>query len=267
MAEAVYRRDGELYVPTEWAGGPWSTESQHGGPINALLARAVLEAAQETGFVPVRITIDLLGPVPMQALRAARRDARRGRRQAVVETALLAGDRTVACATGVLLRPNPELPPSWEVDDTPLPPPDGLESTPLMHKAYREHAPPGFHWSLEVRVVPGSSPAAWIRTPLELVEGEPTHPLLRAAAVSDLTYGLAARTLLKGGFTPADRQRVMLINTDTSLYFERPPVGEWFGFRHELVTDRHGVGVAEVTQYDVEGRWGRALQVLIAHDR
>ncbi|MBW2244400.1 MAG: thioesterase family protein [Deltaproteobacteria bacterium] len=284
MPDAVYRRDGDLYVPTQWAGGPWSTQTQHGGPVNALLASAMVEAAEETGFEPARITIDLLGPVPMKPLRLERTYARRGRRHAVVLATLLDDDRAVARATGVLFRPNEGLEASWEHEDAPLPPPDGLESTPLMHKAYQKHAPPGFHWSLEVRIVPGPLAAAWIRTPLELIEGERMQPILHAAAVSDLTYGLAARTMLKRGFTPADRKRVMLINTDTNLFFERAPVGEWFGFRHEIVADRRGIGLAEVTQFDrheivadrrgiglaevtqfdERGRYGRALQVTIA---
>lgn len=49
MADAVYRREDELYHPTEWAGSPWSTESQHGGPINALMARALDALADLAG--------------------------------------------------------------------------------------------------------------------------------------------------------------------------------------------------------------------------
>ena len=50
MTDAIYRREGDLYVPTEWAGGPWSAEHQHGAPVNGLLARQVADAADETGL-------------------------------------------------------------------------------------------------------------------------------------------------------------------------------------------------------------------------
>ncbi|MAE94580.1 MAG: hypothetical protein CL910_07975 [Deltaproteobacteria bacterium] len=267
MADAIYRKQGDLYVPGEWAGGPWSQEHQHGGPVNALLTRAMAEAAADTGFQPVRITVDLLGPVPLAPLRSEWSFARRSRRMAVVVAALRHEGRDVARATGVLLRATPELEPSWTREDPAPEGPEGLEGVPLMHRAYREEAPPGFHWSLEIRIAPPPDPAAWITTPLDLVEGEPMTPLLRAAAVSDLAFGLAGRTLLKGGYTGVDAHRVMLINTDTTLYFERPPEGAWFGFRHELLADQEGVGLAEVAQFDARGRYGRALQVLLANSR
>ena len=38
---AVFHRDGDLFVPTELARGPWSADAQHGGAPAALLARAI----------------------------------------------------------------------------------------------------------------------------------------------------------------------------------------------------------------------------------
>ena len=68
MADYVYTRgaapkagrDGthevEIFTPTEWAGSPWSGQHQHGGPVNALFARAAEEAAKQTGLRVVRLT-------------------------------------------------------------------------------------------------------------------------------------------------------------------------------------------------------------------
>ena len=107
--------------------------------------------------------------------------------------------------------------------------------------------------------------AAWITTPLHLLPGTPMSPLQRCAAVADLTFGLSGRSLLRQRIVDVDAWRVPMINTDTTIYWERPPVGEWFGFRHALLTDHEGIGLAEVDLADQAGRLGRSLQAMLAN--
>ncbi|MEK6255419.1 MAG: hypothetical protein N2B05_12045, partial [Gemmatimonadales bacterium] len=64
MTESIYVRDEEWYVPTRFAGGPWSAEAQHGGPPSALLAGA-MERVEPAGMFLSRITVELLRPVRM----------------------------------------------------------------------------------------------------------------------------------------------------------------------------------------------------------
>ena len=135
-----------------------------------------------------------------------------------------------------------------------------------MPKSMSEGIPPGFHQSFEVRM--GSDehgPAAWITTPLDLLPDRPMTPLERCAAVADLTFGLSGRSLLRQRIVDVDAWRVPMINTDTTIYWERPPVGEWFGFRHALLTDHEGIGLAEVDLADRAGRLGRSLQAMLAN--
>jgi hypothetical protein len=141
-----------------------------------------------------------------------------------------------------------------------------LEPVEFMPRAMRNFVPPGFHWSFEVRM--GSDehgPAAWIRTPLDLLPDAPMTPLQRCAAVCDLTYGLSGRSLLRQRIAEVDAWRAPMINTDTTIYWEREPVGEWFGFRHALLTDHEGIGLAEVDLADTTGRLGRSLQAMLAN--
>jgi hypothetical protein len=269
VADHVYEPDGRVYAPTEWAGSPWSEGLQHGGPVNALFARAAEEAALETGLRVVRLTVDLFRPVPRVPLRLDWSFVRRGRRIAVVEAQLTRpgeSDR-VSRASAVLLRPDEQAPRSWQ--HTPAPPLalEGAESVDFMPRDMRESFPPGFHWSFEVRMgADEHGPAAWIHTPLALLPGEPMSPLQRCAAVADLTFGLSGRSLLRQRIVDVDAWRVPMINTDTTIYWERPPVGEWFGFRHALLTDHEGIGLAEVDLADTEGRLGRSLQAMLATD-
>ena len=170
------------------------------------------------------------------------------------------------CASAVLLQAQPDLPRSWS--QAPAPPMDlqSNEDVEFMPRDMRQSMPPGFHWSFEVRMGKDEhGPAAWITTPLQLTREEPMSPLERCAAVADLTFGLSGRTLLRQRKVDVGAWRVPMINIDTTIYWERPPVGEWFGFRHALLTDRDGVGLAEADLADRDGRLGRSLQALVSN--
>lgn len=269
MSDAIYEREGNIYSPTEWAGSPWSEGHQHGGPINALFASAAEEAAAETQLRIVRLTVDLFRSVPRVPLELAWHFVRRGRRIAVIQAELTlpgSGD-VISRASSVLLAPNVDAPRSWE--HTPAPPLDlaGTEPVEFMPRDLRDNFPPGFHWSFEVRMgADEHGPAAWITTPLDLLPGQPMTPLQRSAAVADLTFGLSGRSLLRQRIVDVDAWRVQMINIDTTIYWERPPVGTWFGFRHALLTDHEGIGLAEVDLADVDGRLGRSLQAMLANE-
>jgi len=69
--QPFYRPDGPSgFVPTPSTAGPWGPESQHGGPPAALLTRAVESLPRPDGERVVgRLTMELLGPVPVGPLR------------------------------------------------------------------------------------------------------------------------------------------------------------------------------------------------------
>lgn len=268
MSDFVYERDGDVFEPTKWSGSPWSDGLQHGGPVNALFALAAEEAADESQLRVVRLTVDLIRPVPRVALALAWRFVRRGRRLANVEASLCVpgSDEPVSRATAVLLKPSVDAPRSWQQVPPPPPPVEEMEAVEFMPKAYAKQIPDGFHWSFAVRMgADEHGPAAWLTTPLDLLPATPMTPLQRCAAVADLTFGLSGRSLLRERIVEVDAWRVPMINTDTTIYWERPPVGEWFGFRNALLTDHEGIGLAEVDLADAEGRLGRSLQAMIAN--
>jgi len=268
MGSHVYVRDGALFRPTEWAGSPWSSSHQHGGPVNALFALAAEEAAAEAGLQVVRLTVDLYRPVPLAPLELEWHFVRRGRRLANVAAQLRepGGGREISRASAVLLRPDEGLSQSWQHAPLPPMPLEGAERVEFMPRSYRKVVPPGFHWSFEVRMGEDAhGPAAWITTALDLLPDQAMSPLQRCAAVADLTFGLSGRSLLRQRIVDVDAWRVPMINTDTTVYWERPPLGQWFGFRHALLTDHRGIGLAEVDLADTSGRLGRSLQAMIAN--
>jgi hypothetical protein len=266
MPDFLYRRSGVVYAPTEWAGSPWSRELQHGGPVCGLIASAAEAAAGETGLRVVRISVDLYRPTPLQPLTLAWQFLRRGRRLALVEVSLRHGDADVTRGTALLLAPSGELASTWRQPDPPPPGPEGQSAIQFMPREYLAKVPPGFHRSVEVRLAEDElGPALWATTPLDLIEGQATSALVRAAMLSDLTFALSGRLLLRRRLVPVDPPRLALINADVTLYLERPPEGDWIAMRHGSVSDLDGIGIAEVVQLDHRGRYGRSLQALVAN--
>jgi hypothetical protein len=275
MADFLYHRDDDVYAPTEWAGSPWSTSSQHGGPINALFMRAAETAGREAGLTVARLTVDLFKPVPHESLALEWNFARRGRRMAIVEAALAPphGERCCA-ATAVLAATTPALGATWTEPPSKPAGPEGLPVQQMMPKAYRATAPPGFHFSLQIRMEDGvgveqvaarsEGSAVWISTDLDLCEDEPMTPGERCAAVADLTFGLSGRAMLRQGALASEAQPSMFINTDTTLHFLRPPSGAWFAFADGVIRDSSGIGMASVALHDAEGLLGQSAQTLVA---
>lgn len=257
--EPVFRRDGDAFVPAAVAAYPWGQELLHGGPVSGLLARAIERENVEAGGASMQIarfTVDLFRGVPMAPLHTTTRELRRGRRIAVIEATLHAGDVEVSRATGLLLLPS-EAEPS--VDEPPPPGPDERTAGPGFPAVSMKT---GFHSAVDVswsHALDGS-PAAWFRMPMPFIEGEETTPFVRAAALSDFGNGLASPE------TPQDPTGGS-VNTDISLHMHRPPRGEWICLRVDHLSQRDGIGAIEVVHYDEAGRYGRSVQARLANPR
>jgi hypothetical protein len=171
----------------------------------------------------------------------------------------------VSSARAVLLVARDDLAATWDAADDSPPGPDGLEPVDFLPGEWRDHAPPGFHRSVQMRRSRNAAgPAVWATTPLDRVEGEPMAPLERLAAIADITFGASGHLL-----SPPRRDqgvpRGALINTDTTIHIERPPEGEWFALANACVADSAGIGVARVLLYDSRGRVASAVQSLVAN--
>ena len=256
-AAAIYVPDGDGFVPTELARGPWDPRAQHGGAPAALLARALEREAGELGLV--RMTLELLKPIPLERLTITTRLVRPGRRAQLIEATLEAAGTAVCRVLGLALARNPGAAPAVPPGEEPLPPPDGVEPSP---------SPPGERPmfggdGVELRFVKGrfaepGPAAAWVRFRVPLVEGEEPTPLQRAAAAADFGNGVSAAL---------DWTEHVFINPDLTIYLARPPRGEWVGLDSRTVVESDGVGIAESVLHDAGGPIGRAVQALIVGPR
>ncbi len=261
MTDAVFRLDGDLVVPTMLARGPWTPDAQHGGAPAALLARAVERFDGGEAMVVVRVTIELMRPVPIAPLRVTTRFSRPGKKVQLVEASLVTAETgtEVARATGLRLRRGHVPLPEGAITSSALPGPEtGVVSEPpwAPHLRYE-----GFHsGAIEMRFVRGTfakpGPAtAWIRLRVPLVAGEPTSPLSRVAASADFGNGISWVLSRRDGYR--------FINPDLTLYLYRYPVGEWIALEATTMPDTAGVGLAESRLYDSQGSIGRSAQSLL----
>jgi hypothetical protein len=254
---AVYVPEGDAFVPTELARGPWDPNAQHGGAPAALLARAIEAEAGELGVA--RLTYEFLRPVPLEPLAISTRLVRPGRRARLIEATLEAGGSAVCRVLGLVLARVPGAAPAVAAAGAKLPPPDGVEPSP---------SPPGVKPmfggdAIELRFVRGSiaepgPAAAWLRFAVPLVEGEEPSPVQRAAAAADFGNGVSASL---------DWHEHLFINADLTIYLARPPRGEWVGLDSSTAVEPDGVGLAESVLHDADGPIGSAAQSLLVGPR
>ncbi|HEY5942898.1 MAG TPA: thioesterase family protein [Solirubrobacterales bacterium] len=261
MFDAFYERDGDLFVPTELTRGPWDPGAQHAGPPSALLGYAIEQLPETAEFQVGRVTFEILRSVPIAPLRVEARVARPGRRVQMVEAELSdASGEVLMRARGWRIRtaklelPAEALLPS----QPPAPPEEGTASD--FFPTEQEH---GYHSAMEVRFVAGGflepGPAtAWLRMRQPLLEGEEPTPLQRTLVAADVGNGISAAL---------DFRRYLFINVDLTVHLERMPKGEWVGVDAMTLPRYHGVGTAESTLFDEDGRIGRALQTLLISER
>jgi hypothetical protein len=264
MSEALFKREGDLFLPSELVRGGWDDKSQHGSPPAGLLARAVDLVPTAVPMQVVRFTVDLFRPVPMSPLRVETVVRRDGKRIQVVDAFLFAGDLEVGRVSALKIR-------LAELDLEPLilewehpPPPEDLEPMRWSDRFGPREGLPRFHYAaIEVRTVddsflsygPGTS---WFRLKYPVVEGEDLSPFVRLATIADMS---------NGNSQSLDPQEWLYINPDITLYSHRLPVGEWVGMQSVARQHRSGIGMADTLVFDVAGPLGRISQAQVVDHR
>jgi Thioesterase-like superfamily len=260
VSDAVYLPErSDRFAPTELARGPWDPDAQHGGAPAALIARALERVESAVPMEVVRLTYELLRPVPLTPLELRTRVLRDGRRVQLVEASLHADELEVVRATALRIRRDAVPAPAADSE----PPGHGEPAAGTLLEPPGDRAP-SFAWhAMEIRFVAGSfwevGPAfAWFRLRVPLVAGEEPSPLQRLAAAGDFGNGIA---------TAVSWATHVFINPDLTLYVERLPEGEWVGLDAVTRVGGAGTGVSDSTLYDEQGRVGRAQQGLYVAER
>ncbi len=250
--------DGDRFIPSASARGPWSVRHQHGGPPAALLARAFARGAGPDAQI-ARLTFDFLRPVPLAPLTVATRVVRAGAKvQRLAGTVLAEDGAAVIEATCLAMRvaPNSVAVPL----ETPTAPARPAESAPFELPLMSGDE--GYHRAVEWRLAKGTwgrgPVAAWLRLRAPLVAGETTSPLESLVAAADSASGLAVIV---------DPARTTFVNGDLTIALHRVPAGEWVCLDAATTGESHGIGLTRARLWDTTGLVGRSLQTLLLEPR
>ena len=257
MPDSFFVRDGDRFVPTTLTRGPWDPKAQHGGPPAALLGTALEGCERRDDTMVVRVTFEILKPIPLEPLTVETHMLRPGRSVQLVAGALSAHGQEVMRAHALRIRTV-----DVAVPEPLLGPPPG----PGQGRAARYfpvEIQSGYHSAMECSFVRGNfdeiGPAtAWMRMRYPLIAGEPVTPLTRVLIAADSGNGVSSAL---------DFRRFIFINPDLTVYLHRHPEGEWVCLEAETIASNRGVGLAASALYDVRGGIGRGLQSLFISER
>ncbi len=268
MAMSIFVLDGERFVATEQARGPWDPGALHGGAPAALIASAFERHEPSPTVHIARLGYELLRPIPFAPLSLSIRTVRPGRRVQELAAELHAdlgsdGEQLICRASALRVQDVPlELPelPDGALADERMP---GLEGAEPIRFALGEADQISFAaTAMEMRWLndpwrPGPG-RVWMRMRHPLVPGLELTPLARLAATADFGNGISASL-------PFDSH--LFINADLTIHLHRPPQGEWIGMDARTLLHAGGSGLSESVLHDLQGPVGRAFQTLVVAPR
>lgn len=264
MIDCLFRRlpgsapeDGQysIFESTDGTRSNWDPQIQHGSPPLALLTRAIEDLADGTGLRIGRLSLDILGAIPVTTVRVRAWVERPGTRISLMVAEMLADRpdgtrRAVARVTAWLLATGDTA--DAATDRYP----------PLVEGRADDiaHAWEGASGYLDTvswrrQLTPeGAAAEAWLAPLVPLIDSEPTTPLQRLAMVVDSANGIGAAL---------DPRRYLFMNTDTVVHLHRLPTGDNFALRARGSIGPDGIGVTTAEIFDRTGFIGTCAQTLL----
>lgn len=238
--------------PTEHVGGAWNPAEYHVAPLFGALAHAIAGDAARRGrgsMQIARVTFDILGVLPVEPVDIAVELVRPGKTIELVGAVLSHAGRPAVVAR------------AWLAVEFPT---SHLAGTDLPSIPGPDDAPParlGAYWygefvrSVELRRHergPGRA-TSWVRTDLDLVEGEPASASTRVIGLIDVANGVSPRVAMDEAAFP---------NLDLTVHFFRAPRAGWLGLDTSVSFGPTGLGVTHCILHDESGPFGTVMQAL-----
>jgi acyl-Coa thioesterase superfamily protein/acyl-CoA thioesterase superfamily protein len=263
VIDCLYRRletdgDSQVFESTDGTRSNWDREIQHGSPPLALMTKLIEELAGDSGLRVGRLTLDILGAIPVARLRARAWVERPGSRISMMAAEMLAprpdgGERAVARLTAWLLATSDtadaatdRYQPVAERDSVPMP--RNWDTSGYLQTV---------SWRTQ-RTAEDEANVVWLSPLVSLVDSEPTTELQRLAMVADCANGAGAAL---------DPEKFVFMNTDTVLHVHRLPEGNDFALRARGSIGPDGIGVTTANVFDRQGFIGTVAQSLLVQRR
>jgi Thioesterase-like superfamily len=240
------------FTSTGHTGGPWDPRLQHAGPPSALLTRAV---EQHPGAWPghiVRVSVDILGPIPVAEVSVTTQVLRSGRSVELVQAELHSGDRVAARAT------------VWRVVDAELDVPEHPEpQVDLPHFPDTESAlPPGWGGGYLEAMEWRQAGGVWAQPGAATVWGRMRHPLVAGEQPTGLQRVMTIADSGNGVSYVLPFENWLFINPDLTVHVAREPRGEWICLDAATTVSDRGFGLAASRLFDRDGMVARGAQSL-----
>lgn len=247
-ADAFFVKDGALFVPTGLGASPWQPQAHGGVSLGGLVAHVLEQVPCPSPMQVVRITLDILGAIPLEPLATTIRIVREGRRVQLVEIDFTVAGKVWLRASALRMRMQ-ETP----AHGVPMPHPyPDATSRVEGHTDWLEIVPVigGF-----MQTGPG---AVWLRFPVQVVDGSELSPLETALMASDLGSGVSTM------FAFADWTYA---NLDITMYLSRLPQSEWLMVDATSDAAGNGIVIANSRLGDQHGMFGSAHQSIFLAPR
>ena len=262
MTDCYYRRlgaDGEyrVFESTDLTRSNWAPAIQHGSPPLALMTKAIEDLLAGSPLRVARLTLDILGAIPVSPVRVRAWPERPGKRISLLVAEMTpvgeAAARPVARVTAWALATGDTAgvatdrhPPLTEGPAEPLPAHWWGLAGYLASVDWRppHHEPTGAVW--------------WLSPRAALVDAEAATPLQNLALSVDSSNGIGA---------VLDFERFMFMNVDTAVHLHRLPTGNDFALRARASIGPDGIGVTTAEIFDRGGFVGVSAQTLLVQAR
>jgi hypothetical protein len=259
VTECYYRRlepGGDAFESTDITCSNWDDAIQHGSPPLALLTKAIEEQLADSPLRIGRLSLDILGAIPVAPVKVRAWIERPGRRICLLmaEMTPVGNGRPVARVSAWAIATTD----SSDVASDRYPPLVEGPARPLPDKWWGLS---GYLASVDWRPQaddPNGSAVFWMSPRAKLVDGEETTPLEKLCLAVDSANGVGAAL---------DVERFVFMNTDTVLHLHRLPVGEDFALRARGSIGPDGIGVTSAEVFDRTGFVGTCAQTLLIQRR
>ena len=272
-ASHFFDRDGDGYVPTDAAHGYWRPGTLSGSAAASLLGFVIERDFCGDGWVPVRLSIDMVRMPPGTRLTVSTEVLHESGRLRLIEARLIAEGQVQTRALCQIVRSGTQpTNPVWQSPAWPAPHPDTLPA----------HA----HWRWNMRMIAGQHPRfdreqptggsatdsnppvlgplapacarqAWLRVALEVVSGHPLSGFGMLVTTADFASPLSHSSEFGIDF----------VNTDFTIHIHRLPQGDWLGYELTGHSSANGVAVGQAAVHDEAGPLGVVVVSAIANDR
>lgn len=250
---ASERTDATRFRPTSLTGGAWNVAEQHVAPPIGLLAHAIEVDHATRSPQPMqlsRLSVDILGVIPIDEVEVTCRVLRPGRSIELVEATLAHTGRPALVARAWLMHTRDTDAVAGSAHPS-MPPRDALERVDpssawpgefiaTVGEVRRQQQEPGRGWT-------------WILPAVPLLDGEPVSTTARLVSLVDIANGITPR---------ADPREVAFPNLDLTLHLVREPEDGWIGFDTTVTFGASGLGMTHTVLHDERGVVGSVVQSL-----